>query len=297
VPYPERPIRLVLGFSPGSASDLIARALLPELGRQLGQPVTADLHQGEGGAVGAQIAARSAPDGYTLFMATLGTHGLTPHRGRSLPYDPVRHFAPVSLVARLPLVLACHPSVEADSVGQLIALARARPGHLTYASSAIGGAPHLAAELFQSMAQVEMAHVVYDNTEKLYADLVAGRIALSFNNVLSMAQRIQAGALRGLAVTAGERSRVLPHLPTISGAGLAGYEVTNWLGIVAPARTPPATVRVLNQGIAAAVRSQAVREQLDAVGVEAWSSTPGEFASHIQRELARWAPVVARFRE
>ena len=294
--YPARPVRLVLGFSPGSASDLIARALLPELGRQLGQPVVAELHQGQGGAIGAQIVARSAPDGYTLFMATLGTHALAPHRSRPLPYDPVRDFAPVSLVAHMPLVLACHPSVEADSVGQLIALARARPGHLTYASSAIGGGPHLAAELFQSMAQVEMAHVVYDNTDKLYADLEAGRIALSFNNVLSMASRIQARTVRGLGVTARERSPVLPDLPTIAEAGLAGYEVSNWLGVVAPRGTPADVVAALQRSIGAALRSQSVREQFDAVGVEAWGSTPDEFASHIERELARWAPVVARFR-
>ena len=294
--YPTRPIRLVLGFSPGSASDLIARALLPELGRQWGQPVAAELHQGEGGAIGAQIVARSAPDGYTLFMATLGTHALAPHCSRPLSYDPVRDFAPVSLVAHMPLVLACHPSIEAESVGQLIALVRARRRRFTYASSAVGGAPHLAAELFQSMAQVEMKHVVYDNTDKLYADFVAGRVALSFNNVLSMASRIHAGTLRGLAVTARERSPVLPHLPTMAEAGLAGYEVTNWLGVVAPAGTPPEIVAVLHCGIVAALRAQAVRKQLGAVGVEAWSSTPDEFTAHIDRELARWAPVVARFR-
>src|SRR5512132_2162024 len=138
--FPSRPIRLVLGFSPGSASDLIARALLPELGRQLGQPVAAELRQGDGGAIGAGIAAHSAPDGYTLFMATLGTHAIAPHSGGSLPYDPVRDFAPISLVAHMPLVLACHPSIEAESVAQLIALARARRRRLTYASSAVGGA-------------------------------------------------------------------------------------------------------------------------------------------------------------
>lgn len=294
--YPEHPIRLVLGFSPGSASDLIARALLPELGRQLGQPVAVELRQGEGGAVGARLAAGSAPDGYTLFMATLGTHGLAPHLNRSLPYDPLRDFAPVSLVAHMPLVLACHPSLAADSVGQLVVLARSRPGQLTYGSSAVGGAPHLAAELFQSMAQVEMTHVVYDNTDRLYADLEAGRITLSFNNMLSMAARIRAGTLRGLAVTARERSPVLPQLPTLVEAGLAGYEVTNWLGIVAPKGTPADVVAALHRAIDAALGSRSVRQQLDAVGVAAWSSTPAECAAHIARELARWAPVVARFR-
>lgn len=285
---------MIIGFSSGSASDLIARALLPQLGRQLGQPVVPELHQGEGGAIGAEMVARSTPDGYTLFMATLGTHALVPHRGRAFPYDPARDFAPVSLVANMPLVLACHPSVEADSVGQLIALARAYPDVFTYASSAIGGAPHLAAELFREMAKVEMVHVVYDNTDRLYADLEAGRVSMSFNNVLSMAPRIRAGTLRGLAVTARERSPVLPQLPTMAEAGLPGYEVTNWLGIVAPRKTPPGVAMVLNRAIAAALRAPAVLEHFGAIGVEPWSSTPDAFASHIEREIARWAPIAAR---
>jgi tripartite-type tricarboxylate transporter receptor subunit TctC len=295
--YPARPIRLVLGFSPGSASDLIAKALLPDLERELGQPVAAELHQGEGGALGAQSVARSAPDGYALFMASLGTHGLAAPRGGTRRYDPVRDFTPVSPVAHLPLVLACHPSLELDSVAALIALARARPGQVTYASSAIGGAPHLAAELFQRAAQVKMSHVVYDNTDKLYADLAAGRVDLSFNNVLSMAGRVRAGSLRGLAVTSRERCAALPQLPTMLEAGVAGYEVTNWFGIVAPAGTPGEVVATLHDGIAAALRSPAVLDRFHAVGVEAWSSTPNEFAAHIERELARWAPIVAMFGE
>lgn len=294
--YPARPVRLVLGFSRGSASDLIARVLLPELSRTLGLPVTAELHQGEGGAIGARTVARSAPDGCTLFMATLGTHALAPHLARSLPYDPVRDFAPVSLVAQMPLVLACHPSIEADSVGRLIALARSRPGRLQYGSSAIGGAPHLAAELFQHMAKVEMAHVVYDSTNQLYLDLEVGNIALSFNNMLSMAPRIRAGTLRGLAVTAATRSRALPHLPTMAEAELPGYEVSNWLGIVSPRATPPEVIAALQRSIAAALSAPSVLDYLRTLGVESWTSTPDEFALHIDHELARWAPVAARFR-
>jgi tripartite-type tricarboxylate transporter receptor subunit TctC len=286
----------VLGFSPGSASDLIARALLPELARALGQPVVAELQQGAGGAIGARHVARSAPDGSTLFMATLGTHALAPHFSRALPYDPASDFAPVSLVAHMPLALACHPSVAAGSVGQLIGLARARRGTLTYASSAMGGAPHLAAELFQQLAQVELKHVVYDNTDTLYADLAAGRVALTFNNVLSLAPRIASGSLRGLAVTSRERSQVLPHLPTMSEAGFADYEVTNWLGVVAPAGTPSDILGRLHQGIATALREPGLLRHFDALGVQALSCTPEAFAEHIERELARWAPIVARFR-
>ena len=294
--FPERPVRLVLGFSPGSASDLIARALLTELERALGQTVVVDLRQGEGGALGAEIVARSLRDGHTLFMATLGTHALAPYFSQSLPYHPQRDFTPVSVVAHMPLVLACHPSVEADSVGRLIELARARPGILTYASSAIGGAPHLAAELFQRMAKVQLRHVVYDSTEKLYDDLIAGRADMSFNNVLSMAPHVRSGALRGLAVTARARSEVLPSVPTMAEAALAGYEVTNWLGIVAPAATPSTVVAVLHKSIVAALTAPAVLGHFNAIGVEGWGSSPEEFAAHIDRELARWAPIAARCR-
>lgn len=256
-----------------------------------------ELHPGAGGAVGAGIVARSAPDGYTLFMATLGSHALAPHFAKRLPYDPIADFAPVSLVAISPLVLAVHPSVQAVSVEQLIALAGSKPGTLTFASSAIGGAPHLAGVLFQMMAGIRLAHVCYDRTEQLYADLAAGRVALSFNNVMSMAPRLKQGVLRGLAVTGAERSRVMRELPTVAESGLPGYEVSNWLGVVAPAHTPGEVVGVLQQGIASALRSDAVTGSLAQAGVEAVGATPDEFAQHLQREHARWAPVVARLRQ
>lgn len=294
--FPERAIRLVLGFSPGSASDFISRALAPEWTRCLGQPVVVEFRPGANGAIGAALVARSAPDGYTLFMATLGSHALAPHFSNGLPYDPIEDFSPVSLVACSPLVLAVHPSVQADSVEQLIALAESKPAVLAFASSAVGGAPHLAGELFQFMAGIEMAHVCYDRTEQLYADLAAGRVALSFNNVMSMAPRLKEGVLRGLAVTGAARSPVIPELPTVAASGLPGYEVTNWLGIVAPAQTPSEVIGVLQEGIVSALRSGGVAPILAKAGVEASGASPVEFAQHIQRELTRWAPVVAKFR-
>ena len=291
-----QPVRLIIGFSPGSASDFIATLLVPELSRQLGREVTIEPHAGENGAIGARKVAAAAPDGTTLFIATLGTHALAPHLDADLRYDPITDFRPVCLVSRSPLVLACHPSIPAASVAELIAMGRAEPRRLTFASSAVGGAPHLAGALFQLMANIEMTHVPYAETERLYADLQQGRVALSFNNIMSLAPRMKRGALKGIAVTGAERSGLLPRLPTIAESGLPGYEVTNWLGIVAPARTPAGTVEQLHAGIAAALQTRAMAERLAQAGITPGGGTPQAFAAHIEAELARWAPVLAQER-
>lgn len=293
--FPLRPIRLILGASPGSASDFLARALAPELSRILGQPLAVELHPGDNGAKAASRVAASQPDGHTLFLTTLGIHAIAPNLVKRLPYDPLHDFASVSLVSRSPLVLAVHPSIEAESVAQLIDLARRLRGKLSYASSAIGGAPHLAAELFQAMAGIEMSHVRYERTQELYADLIAGRVALSFNNVMSMLPCLAAGKLRGLAVTGPERCQAAPQLPTVSESGLPGYEVTNWLGIVAPAGTSGESIAVLHNALAAALRTPAIAENLSRLGIEPLASTPEEFGAFADNELARWAPVVAKF--
>jgi tripartite-type tricarboxylate transporter receptor subunit TctC len=196
-----QPVRLVIGFSPGSASDFIATLLAPELSRRLGREIVIERHAGANGAIGAREVAAAAPDGATLFIATLGTHALAPHFLPHPGYDAVDDFRPVCLVSRSPLVLACHPSIPAASVQQLVAMSRAGAQPLTFASSAVGGAPHLAGELFKAMAQIEMTHVPYARTERLYDDLQQGRVALSFNNIMSMAPRVQHGTLKGIAVT------------------------------------------------------------------------------------------------
>ena len=234
------PVRLIVGFSAGSASDLIARGLKSELSRELGARVEIELRPGGNGAPAACEVATSEADGKTLFMATMGTHALAPHLGETLPYDPVQHFAPVSLVALAPLVLACHESLEVSNAHELIELARTRPGEITYGTSAVGGAPHVAAELFQSLAGIEMRHVRYEHTERLYKELEAGLISISFNNIMSMLPRCRGGSLKALAVTSAGRSAVAPDVPTLIESGLPGYEVTNWVGIVAPKNTPSA---------------------------------------------------------
>jgi putative tricarboxylic transport membrane protein len=290
VTFPDRPVRLVLGFSPGSASDEIARALVPAWAARLGCTVTIELRPGANGAKAAREVAASAPDGHTLFMATLGTHALAPHLPERVGYDPLRDFVPVSLIARSPLVLACHAGVPASSTRELIDLARADPGALTYGTSAIGGAPHLAAELFQAMAGVVMRHVRYDTTEQLYEDLEAGMISLSFNNIMSMLRHCRNGQLRAVAVSGATRSTVAPELPTIAESGVPGYEISNWLGIVAPRGTPDHLVAALRDALAGVSLPQ-----LSGAGVEYRPSTPQEFGQFIAREIERWGPVVRRF--
>lgn len=291
---PGAAIRLLLGFTPGSVSDRVAQIIAPALSRQLGQPVIVERHPGENGAIAAGIAARAARDGRTLFMATLGTHAIAPCIRADLPYHPVRDFTPVSLLVRAPLILVVNPGVAATSVAELIALARSSPHPLAYASSAMWGAPHLAGELFSLMADVRMTHVPYDDTRRLYSELVAGRVALTFNNVMSMRPFMESGRLRGLATTGAARSPVLPQLPTLSEAGLAGYEVMNWLGVLAPAGTLHEIAGRLSQELSAVLQTNAVRDLLSAQGVEIVGSAPPAFASHIGRELARWAPVLKK---
>lgn len=286
-------MRLVIGFSPGSASDFVAGVLLPELAQRLGQTIMLERQPGDNGAKAARAVAAAEPDGSTIFVATLGTHALAPHFVPAPGYDPVRDFEPVCLVARSPLVLGCHPGLGIASVRELIAAARER--QLTFGSSAVGGAPHLAGELFNMMARVAMAHVPYARTEDLYADLERGRIALSFNNIMSMAQRIRGGVLRGIAVTAASRTTLLPELPTLAESGLPEFEVANWLGIVAPAGTPPAVLDRLNAEIGAALHSETLAQALGRSGMEVCAGSRAEFALHLERELARWGPVVSRF--
>lgn len=288
-------VRLVLGFSPGSASDQIARAVAPEASRRLGATIDIELRPGRNGATAACEVACAKPDGRTLFMATLGTHALAPYVDRELPYDPLAHFAAVSLIATAPLVLACNRGLQISNVRALIDRARNGPHTLSYGTSAIGGAPHLAAELFQMLAKVEMRHVRYDRTEQLYDDLEAGVVSLSFNNIMSMLERCARGRLSALAVTGAQRSAAAPALPTVAESGLEGYDVANWVGVVVPKATPVEVVNELSAAFAAALQSDAVADRFRAAGVTPCGSTPADFESFVKRELTRWGPVVRRF--
>jgi tripartite-type tricarboxylate transporter receptor subunit TctC len=289
-------VRLIIGFSPGSASDQIARTIVPALSRVLGRHVRIDPHPGGNGVPAATLAARAPGDGSTLFVATLGTHALAPHVDPMLPYSPTRDFAPVSLVSRSPLVFARGPAIGVQSVRELIDFARSHPNALTYGTSAVGGAPHLAAELFQHMAHVELRHVRYDATERLYDDLEAGRISVSFNNAMSMLPRVASGRLTGLAVTSAEPSTAAPELPTM-GETVPGYEVTNWVGLVAPASTPHANAAALSAAVSEALRDRGVADALREAGVVACGSSPAAFGAFIRSEIERWRPIVGRFRD
>jgi tripartite-type tricarboxylate transporter receptor subunit TctC len=289
-----RGVRLVLGFSPGSLSDHVARTLYGVFAEQLGAPVTIALMPGQNGITAARKVAATAPDGGTLFMATLGTHAIAPYLLDALPYDPLRDFTCVSLVSRSPMLLACHPSLEVSSVSELIQ--RARSTELTYATSAIGGAPHLAAALFERLAGVTMRHVRYDETKRLYRDLEAGRVALSFNNIISMLPRCRSGALRALAVSSSERSPIALDIPTMAEAGVAGYEMTNWTGIAGPAGMAESTRDGLSAAVSAAVRSARVSAALAVQGIIPCGGTAGAFAAFIRAEIEKWRPVVAQLR-
>ena len=288
-------LRLIVGFSPGSASDDIANLIAEPLGTQLSRTVVIERIAGDGGTRGAHAAAQRAPDGNTLFVATLGTHALAAHVRRYLPYDALRDFAPVSLLTQSPMLLACHPWLSASDIASFITHARAHPGALAYGTSAIGGAPHLAAELFQSVTGTVLTHARYDDTHQLYTDLEAGRIALSFNNIMSMLPRCQAGKLRALGVTASQRSSVAPQVPTLVEAGVAGGEVSNWIGLVAPRGTPMAQVDCMANAAALVMQNADLATVLQRAGITPCGSTPAIFHAYIEAELQRWKPTVARF--
>lgn len=287
-------LRLVVGFSPGSASDDIANLIAEPLGARLKRNVVIERIAGDNGAHAALAVARSAPDGNTLFVATLGTHALAPHVRKDLPYDAIEDFAAVSLLTQSPMLLACHAALPVHDVPSFIAYARAHPGELAYGTSAIGGAPHLAAELFQSVTGVQLRHVRYGDTRELYADLEAGRIALSFNNIMSMLPRCASGKLHALAVTAHQRCGVAPDVPTLAECGVAGCEMSNWVGLVAPRGTSPAAVNPLSKAVAEVMQGADVARKLKSAGIIARGTKPLEFEQLIAAELRRWKPVAFR---
>jgi tripartite-type tricarboxylate transporter receptor subunit TctC len=287
-------VRLVLGFSPGSFSDRIAGLIRGPLARALGRDLAVELRPGHNGSHAARDVAGADPDGKTLFMATLGTHAIAPNRASRPPYDPLQDFACVCLVAKSPMLLACNTRLGIGSTAELIERAGDENFPLSYATSAVGGAPHLAAELFQEMTGITLQHVRYDETERLYSDLEAGAVALSFNNLISMLPRCRRGALRALAVSSARRMAAAPDIPTIAEAGVPGYEVTNWVGIVAPRATDPALVAELSNAVNAALESDAVTSALLADGVTPCGGAPEVFASFMAAELKRWQRIAAR---
>ena len=291
--YPSRPIRLVVPYPPGGPLDIMARAIGQKLTEAWSQPVVVDNRAGAGGNIGAELVAKSPADGYTLLMGAVATHAINPTLYGKLPYDPVKDFAPVALVAQVPNILVVNPSVPARSVKELIELARARPGYLNFGSGSTGSTGHLAGELFNAMAGVQMVHIPYKGGAPAMADLLAGQVQLMFDNLANALPNVRAGRLRALAVTTLARSPAMPDLPTIAESGLPGFDLTTWFGLMVPAGTPPEIVIKLNAGIARALNAKDMRERLEKMGAEPPAdNTPEHFAAFIRAEAAKYAKVV-----
>jgi tripartite-type tricarboxylate transporter receptor subunit TctC len=290
--YPAKPIKIVVPFTPGGTTDVLARAVGQKLTANWGQPVVIDNRPGAGGNIGSEVVAKAAGDGYTLLMGTISTHGINPSLYTKLPFDAVKDFAPVSLVARVPNVLVLHPSVPANSVKELIALAKAKPGQLNFASSGNGTSIHLSGEMFKTMAGVQMSHIPYKGSAPALTDLLGGQVSLMFDNMPTALPHVKAGRLKALAVTTAKRSPALPELPTVAESGLPDFEATSWFGVLAPAATPKEIVNKLSGEIAKILKTPDVQAQLSGQGAEPVGSTAEEFATHIKSEMAKWAKVV-----
>jgi tripartite-type tricarboxylate transporter receptor subunit TctC len=290
--YPSKPIHLIVPFAAGGGNDNVARLLGKRLADGFGQPVIVDNRPGAGGVVGAELAAKSPADGYTLFLGGVGSHAINPNLIDKLPYDPIRDFAPVALLAQAPLVLAVHPSVPARTLAEFVAYARKNPGKLNFASNGNGSSSQLAAVMFASMAGIEMVHVPYKGLAPALADLLSGQVQLMFSSVVAILPHIRAGKLRALAVTGKKRLAQLPDAPTIAESGFPGYEASSWYGILAPAGTPREIVTKLNAELAKALEQPEVRNSLLAEGAEPAGGSPEAFAAHIRAEKERLGKVI-----
>ena len=290
--YPNKPIRLVVPFPPGGTTDILARQVGERLAATLGQPVVIDNRPGAAGNVGSEIVAKSAPDGYTLLLCTVSSHAINPGLYSKLPYDHIKDFAPIVLVARVPNVLEVTPSLPVNTVGDLIKLAKERPGQLNFASSGSGTSIHLSGELFKTMAGVDMVHVPYKGSAPALVDLVSGQVQLMFDNLPSSIAQIRGGKLRAIAVTSAQRAPALPDIPTIAESGLPGFEATSWFGVLAPAGTPAEIVKRLNAEIDKWLQSPEAKEKLLAQGAVAAGGSAEEFAAYIRAETEKWAKVI-----
>jgi tripartite-type tricarboxylate transporter receptor subunit TctC len=292
--WPSKPIKWVVPFAPGGTTDILARTVGEKLGAALGQPVIVENRPGAGGGVGAEFVAKSPPDGYTLVGGTISTHAINASLYKSLPYDPVRDFVPITLIARLPNLLVVNPNVPAKNVAELVALMKANPGKYTFASSGNGTSQHLSGELFKSIAGVDMQHVPYKGSPPALQDVVGGQVTMTFDNITTALPLAKAGNLRALAVTTAQRSAVAPEIPTMAEAGLAGYEIGSWQGVFAPAGTPPEIVRRLNTEIVRILKSPEIRDKLTALGAEPVGNTVDEFSAMVKSEVVKWGDVVKR---
>ena len=291
-PYPVKPVRLVVTYTAGGPADIAARALAQKLAEMWGQQVVVDNRAGAGGIIGTELVAKAAPDGYTLLHGTAAGLIINPLLVKKLPYDTFRDFAPVSMVVIVPQLLVTHPALPATTLKELIALAKARPGALNYASVGIGSPNHLGMELLKSMAGIDMVHVPYKGATPAMADLIAGQVQLAFNGMASVLPQIASGKMKAIAIGSARRSPAAPDVPTVAEAGLPGFEYVAWNGNFAPAGTPAALVNRLSADIRKALAAPDVVQRLASLGSEPGGNTPAEFAAYVKADHARWARVV-----
>jgi len=290
--YPAKPIRLIVPSTPGGSVDTLARTVGPRLAEKWGQQVIVDNRSGAGGAIAGELVAKSPPDGYTLLVGTVASLATNVSLQKKLPYDPAKDFAPVTLLATQNLMLLVHPSLPVKSVKELTALAKKRPGSLSFSSAGNGTGGHLSGELYKMLAGVDLLHVPYKGVAPAMIDVVSGQVTMTFASILSGAQQVRTGRLRALAVTGARRSPAVSDLPTMMEAGVANYESATWYGIVAPAGTPADIINRLNGEITSILKGQEMNDRLTKEGADPVGNTPAEFARHIQTEIEKWRKVI-----
>ncbi len=290
--FPSRPVRIVVPFPPGGTSDILARSIGQKLSEEWGQPVLADNRPGAAGNIASENVAKSKPDGYTLYINTVGTHAINPAIYAKLAFDPINDFTPITNLVNLPSVLLVHPSVPVKNVKELIALARKRPNELQYSSAGSGAQPHLTAEMFKSMAGIEILHVPYKGAGPQMIGILSGEVALTFATAPSGVPYVKSGQLRALGVTSANRIPALPAVPTVAEGGVPGYLAVGWNGLIAPAALPAPLTDKIHDAVAKIVRTPEINARLIDLGAEPALSTPAEFAALIKSEIVKWAKVV-----
>ena len=290
--YPSKPIRVIVPYPAGGTTDIVARLAAVQIGEKLKTSVVVENKAGASGAIGSMEVARAPADGYTLLVGTASTHGINSAVYKSLPYDAVKDFAPITVVATTPNIIAVHPAVPVKNLQELIALAKAQPGRLNFGSTSAGGSPHMSAELLKSMAQIDMVHVPYKGAAPMLTDLMGGQVQIGFDNMPSTIAFVKAGKVRAIAVTTAQRWPGAPDIPTVAESGLPGYEVSGWFGLLAPANTPKAIIATLQQAVADAVRQPEVRQQLLDAGALPVANSSDAFARQIAADVDKWREVV-----
>jgi tripartite-type tricarboxylate transporter receptor subunit TctC len=289
--YPSKPIRLVVPYAPGGGADSVARIVAKKVSENIGQPIVIDNKGGGGSILGTDIVAKAEPDGYTLLLGQSGPISINPAIYKSLPYDPVKDFAPVAMTTAYPYILVVNPELPVKSLQEFVALAKSKPGALNYGSTGVGAANHLVAELFSSKAGLKMTHVPYRGTALAVGDLLGGQLTMVFGDPISVLSQMKAGKLRALAVTSLQRSSVAPDVPTVAESGYPGFEALAWHGIMAPARTPPAIVKKLNEEIVKALADPATKKLLEDQAMQTVGNTPEAFAAFIRKDIVLWKEV------